>query len=42
MSKRNRLSAGRSKKMFSKGASRTHQKNLPMPRRNPMRGGIRL
>lgn len=39
MKKRKRLSRRKSGKMFSKGASRTHEKNV---RRSPMRGGIRL
>lgn len=42
MAKRFKLSSRQSKKMFSRGASRTNSKNLPMPRRVPMRGGIRL
>lgn len=40
--KRHKLSSGKSRRMFSKSASRTHQRNLPAPRRMPMRGGIRL
>lgn len=39
MKKRKRLSGKRSKKMFSKGAGRTHARNI---RSSPMRGGIRL
>lgn len=42
MPKRMKLSKGKSKRMFSKSASRTHKKNMPPPRRFPMRGGIRL
>lgn len=37
--KRQKLSKKRSKKMFRKGAARTHERNV---RRSPMRGGIRL
>lgn len=40
--KRRRLNTGKSKRMFSKGASRMHRKNMPAPRKTPMRGGIRL
>lgn len=40
--KRHRISSGKSKRMFSKAADRTHRKNVVAPRRNPMRGGIRL
>lgn len=42
MAKRFKVPGGKSRKMFSKSASRTHQKNVPAPRRVPMRGGIRL
>lgn len=42
MAKRFKLPARRSKKMFSKAASRTHKKNMPAPRKVPMRGGIRM
>lgn len=42
MKKRIKLSSGKSKKMFSRHADKTHKKNMPMPRRQPMRGGIRL
>jgi len=38
--KRHKLSPRKSKKMFSKRADLTHKKN--MPKRQPMRGGIRL
>lgn len=38
--KRHSIGSGKSKRTFSKGASMTHKKN--MPRRLPMRGGIRL
>lgn len=39
MKKRHKMSSGKSKKLFSATASRTHQKNLGGA---PMRGGIRL
>lgn len=39
MKKRHKLSQRGSSKMFRKGASKTHEKNV---RRSPMRGGIRL
>jgi len=39
MSKRNRMSAKGSKKLFTKTAQKTHKKNV---QGNPMRGGIRL
>lgn len=42
MAKRFKLSGRQSRKMFSRGASKTHSKNMPAPRRVPMRGGIRL
>lgn len=42
MKKRMKLPARKSKRMFSKTAGKTHKRNLPAPRRNPMRGGIRL
>lgn len=38
--RRHKMSKSSSKKIFSRGASRTH--SLNMPRRQPMRGGIRL
>lgn len=38
--KRRKLSQPKSKKMFKKHADLTHKKN--MPKRQPMRGGIRL
>lgn len=38
--RRHKMSGHKSKKMFSKHGSRTHKFN--MPRRQPMRGGIRL
>lgn len=38
--RRHKLPQRGSKKMFSKHANLTHKKN--MPRRIPMRGGIRL
>lgn len=40
MAKRHKMQHKRSKRMFSKHADRTHKKN--MPKRMPMRGGIRL
>lgn len=39
MKKRSKISRKKSKKMFSKGAGRTHARNV---RSSPMRGGIRL
>lgn len=42
MKKRFKMSGRSSKKMFSRTADRTHAKNVPSPRRLPMRGGIRL
>lgn len=39
MSKRHKVSRKKSKRMFSKGAGRTHARNV---RSSPMRGGIRL
>lgn len=39
MAKRQRLSRGKSKKMFSRSAGRTHKRNIAAA---PMRGGIRL
>ncbi|UDN67719.1 hypothetical protein [robinz microvirus RP_102] len=38
--KRHRMSASKSKSQFKRHADLTHKKN--MPRRVPMRGGIRL
>lgn len=38
--KRHKMSRAGSKRSFSKSASMTHKKNMPM--RIPMRGGIRL
>lgn len=38
--RRSKMGPARSKRVFSKGASYTHKKN--MPNRLPMRGGIRL
>lgn len=40
MSKRFKMSGHSSKRLFTRTASRTHKKN--MPKRIPMRGGIRL
>lgn len=37
---RHKISSAKSKRSFSKGANLTHKKN--MPKRQPMRGGIRL
>ncbi len=42
MKKRFKLSGRHSRKMFSRNADKTHRKNVPAPRRLPMRGGIRL
>lgn len=42
MAKRSKISPRKSKRMFSKTASKTHRKNMPMPRKVPMRGGIRM
>jgi len=42
MAKRYKIPAKKSKRMFSKTAGRTNRKNLPAPRKVPMRGGIRL
>lgn len=39
MAKRKRVSRSKSKRMFAKGAGRTHARNV---RSAPMRGGIRL
>lgn len=38
--KRHKMSRGHSKKLFKRTADLTHKKN--MPKRLPMRGGIRL
>jgi len=38
--RRHKMSTGKSKKLFSRTGSQTHKKN--MPKRIPMRGGIRL
>lgn len=40
--KRRKMSGRSSKRMFAKGASKTHKRNLPPPRKMPMRGGIRM
>lgn len=40
--KRHKIGGRSSRKSFSKFADRTHKKNLPMPRKVPMRGGIRM
>lgn len=40
--KRFKMNRGKSKRLFSRTADRTHARNLPAPRRSPMRGGIRL
>jgi len=42
MAKRRKLSMGKSKRHFSKHADKTHRKNIPAPRKMPMRGGIRM
>lgn len=39
MRKRKKISPRKSKRLFSKTASKTHKKNIPT---SPMRGGIRL
>jgi len=39
MKKRKKLSRGKSRRLFSKTAGRTHKKNVSPA---PMRGGIRL
>jgi len=41
MKKRFKMSGRSSRKSFSRNAG-THSKNVPSPRRLPMRGGIRL
>lgn len=38
--KRHKMGKHHSKRLFSKTASKTHRKNMPM--RIPMRGGIRM
>lgn len=38
--RRHKIGSGKSKSMFSRNADRTHKRN--MPKRIPMRGGIRL
>lgn len=40
--KRRKMSMKSSKKDFSKKADKTHRKNMPAPRKYPMRGGIRM
>jgi len=40
--KRRPMSRKASKRSFSKHGSKTHRKNMPAPRKMPMRGGIRL
>lgn len=40
--KRHKIPAGKSKRMFSKHASKTHMKNVLPPSRIAMRGGIRM
>lgn len=43
MSKRKfKLRKHQSKRMFAKHGNKNHVKNMPMPRRVPMRGGIRM
>lgn len=42
MAKRFKIAPKKSKRQFSKNAARTHKKNLPAPRKMPMRGGIRM
>jgi len=40
MKNRKKIPSKKSKKLFTKTASKTHKKNLPTTK--PMRGGIRL
>lgn len=40
--KRHKLSARKSKRMFTRNAVKTHKKNVPKVTRVPMRGGIRM
>lgn len=40
--KRHKMNASHSKKLFSRTADQTHKKNVQLPKRIPMRGGIRL
>nr|AVQ10257.1 hypothetical protein [Gokushovirinae environmental samples] len=40
MAKRSRISRGKSRRSFTKHASKVHKRNVP--KRTPMRGGIRL
>lgn len=40
MARRGKMSSSHSKKLFKKTSDLTHKKN--MPKRQPMRGGIRL
>ena len=42
MKKRFKLSGKKSRKMFSRNANKTQRRNLPAPRKMPMRGGIRM
>lgn len=42
MPKRSRIRPQKSRKMFRKHADKTHKRNMPAPRKMPMRGGIRL
>lgn len=43
MKRRGKISSGKSKRVFTKHANKTHYKNVsPGPRKMPMRGGIRL
>lgn len=42
MAKRFKIAPRKSKRDFSRKASKTHKKNLPAPRKMPMRGGIRM
>lgn len=42
MKRRFKLGKRASKRMFSKHADRTNRKNMPAPRKMPMRGGIRM
>ena len=42
MPKRMSLPRGKSRRIFSRHAKKTHSKNVPAPRKMPMRGGIRM
>lgn len=42
MAKRFKVAPKKSRRMFAKTADKTNSKNLPAPRKYPMRGGIRM